>query len=61
MEYIDAILKQFHAITGLIQTFFGGLADLASAPVAAASGADAVVSAGESVFASVIELIGKAK
>ncbi len=59
MEFITAILAQFHAITGLVQLFFGGLADLASAPVAAASGLDAVVSAGELVAGSVKDLADK--
>lgn len=61
MEIIAQIANQFFGVTGLIKSFFGGLADLNTAPVYAASGAEGVVGAVLSVITSISKLIGGSK
>ena len=60
MEIIAQIANQFFGVTGLIKSFFGGLADLNTAPVYAASGSEGIVAAVLSVITSISKLINGA-
>lgn len=59
LEIIGKVMGQLHGVTGLIMTFFSALADLANAPVLAASGVDGLASSFEIVEGSVLGLVEK--
>ena len=55
-DYLGKFEGQFFGVTGWIKTFFGGLADLNTAPVYAASGAEGVYSGIVAIIKSVAGL-----
>ncbi|MBQ7598499.1 MAG: hypothetical protein IJU56_07965 [Clostridia bacterium] len=52
--FLDKIFGQLFGVTSLIATFFGGLADLATAPVDAANGVAGVAAAIKAVKDSLV-------
>ena len=58
---IDAIIGQIYGVTGAIMSFFGGIADLASAPVYAASGVSGITAAFQAVKDSLLGAIATFK
>ena len=57
-KIVYGVYGQLSGVTGLISSFFGGLANLNLAPVYAASGVDGVAGAFMAIYKSITDLLG---